>query len=122
MLIIAPITGLIKKYNLNFIKDERRGLTVKIRPLQDRLIVKRIDEEEKSKGGIIIPDTAKEKPMEGEVIAVGKGKKTDEGKLIALDVKKGDRVLFGKYAGTEVKIDGQELLIMREDDILGILE
>jgi len=95
---------------------------VKIRPLQDRLIVKRVDEEEKSKGGIIIPDTAKEKPMEGLVIAVGKGKKTDEGKLIQLDVKKGDRVLFGKYAGTEVKIDGQELLIMREDDILGILE
>jgi chaperonin GroES len=86
------------------------------------MIVKRIDEEEKSKGGIIIPDTAKEKPMEGVVIAVGKGKKTDEGKLIALDVKEGDRVLFGKYAGTEVKIDGQELLIMREDDILGILE
>jgi chaperonin GroES len=95
---------------------------MKIRPLQDRMIVKRIDEEEKSKGGIIIPDTAKEKPMEGVVIAVGKGKKTDEGKLIALDVKEGDRVLFGKYAGTEVKIDGQELLIMREDDILGILE
>lgn len=95
---------------------------MKIRPLQDRLIVKRVDEEEKSKGGIIIPDTAKEKPMEGLVIAVGKGKKTDEGKLIQLDVKKGDRVLFGKYAGTEVKIDGQELLIMREDDILGILE
>jgi chaperonin GroES len=95
---------------------------VKIRPLQDRLIVKRIDEEQKSKGGIIIPDTAKEKPMEGLVIAVGKGKKTDDGNLIALDVKEGDRVLFGKYSGTEVKIDGQELLIMREDDILGILE
>ncbi len=95
---------------------------MKIRPLQDRLIVKRIDEEQKSKGGIIIPDTAKEKPMEGLVIAVGKGKKTDDGNLIALDVKEGDRVLFGKYSGTEVKIDGQELLIMREDDILGILE
>jgi chaperonin GroES len=95
---------------------------VKIRPLQDRLIVKRVDEEEKSKGGIIIPDTAKEKPMEGLVVAVGKGKKTDEGKLIPMDVKEGNRVLFGKYSGTEVKIDGQELLIMREDDILGILE
>ena len=95
---------------------------MKIRPLQDRLIVKRVDEEEKSKGGIIIPDTAKEKPMEGLVVAVGKGKKTDEGKLIPLDVKEGNRVLFGKYSGTEVKIDGQELLIMREDDILGIIE
>ncbi|MBW6485486.1 MAG: co-chaperone GroES [Syntrophales bacterium] len=95
---------------------------MKIRPLQDRLIVKRVDEEEKSKGGIIIPDTAKEKPMEGLVVAVGKGKKTDEGKLIPMDVKEGNRVLFGKYSGTEVKIDGQELLIMREDDILGILE
>jgi len=86
------------------------------------LIVKRVDEEEKSKGGIIIPDTAKEKPMEGLVVAVGKGKKTDDGKLIPMDVKEGNRVLFGKYSGTEVKIDGQELLIMREDDILGILE
>ena len=95
---------------------------MKIRPLQDRLIVKRVDEEEKSKGGIIIPDTAKEKPMEGLVVAAGKGKKTDEGKLIPMDVKEGNRVLFGKYSGTEVKIDGQELLIMREDDILGILE
>jgi chaperonin GroES len=95
---------------------------MKIRPLQDRLIVKRIDDEEKSKGGIIIPDTAKEKPMEGMVVAVGKGRKADDGKLIAMDVKKGDRVLFGKYAGTEVKIDAEELLIMREDDILGILE
>ncbi|MHB8828150.1 MAG: co-chaperone GroES [Syntrophales bacterium] len=95
---------------------------MKIRPLQDRLIVKRVDEEEKSKGGIIIPDTAKEKPMEGLVVAVGKGKKTDDGKLIPMDVKEGNRVLFGKYSGTEVKIDGQELLIMREDDILGILE
>jgi chaperonin GroES len=95
---------------------------VKIRPLQDRLIVKRIEEDEKSKGGIIIPDTAREKPLEGLVIAVGHGKKSDDGKLIKPDVKEGDRVLFGKYAGTEVKIDGQELLIMREDDILGILE
>ena len=95
---------------------------MKIRPLQDRVIVKRIEEEAKTKGGIIIPDTAKEKPMEGLVISVGKGKTADDGKLIKPDVKAGDRILFGKYSGTEVKIDGQELLIMREDDILGILE
>jgi chaperonin GroES len=95
---------------------------MKIRPLQDRVIVKRLEEEEKTKGGIIIPDTAKEKPQEGKVIAVGKGKMTDEGKLIPLDVKAGDRILFGKYAGTEVKIEGEEHLIMREEDILGIIE
>jgi chaperonin GroES len=95
---------------------------MKIRPLQDRVIVKRLAEEEKTKGGIIIPDTAKEKPMEGLVIAVGKGKTADDGKLIKLDVKAGDRILFGKYSGTEVKIDGVEHLIMREDDILGIIE
>ncbi|MBU2260761.1 MAG: co-chaperone GroES [Pseudomonadota bacterium] len=95
---------------------------MKIRPLQDRVIVKRIEEEATTKGGIIIPDTAKEKPMEGLVIAVGKGKTTEDGKLIKPDVKAGDRILFGKYAGTEVKIDGEERLIMREDDILGIIE
>lgn len=95
---------------------------MKIRPLQDRVIVKRVEEEGKTKGGIIIPDTAKEKPMEGLVVAVGKGKTADDGKLIKPDVKAGDRILFGKYSGTEVKIDGDELLIMREDDILGILE
>jgi chaperonin GroES len=95
---------------------------MKIRPLQDRLIVKRIAEEEKSKGGIIIPDTAKEKPQEGKVIAVGKGKANEDGKVTPLDVKAGDRVLFGKYAGTEIKIDGEEHLIMREDDILGVIE
>jgi len=95
---------------------------MKIRPLQDRVIVKRVEEEAKTKGGIIIPDTAKEKPMEGLVVAVGKGKTADDGKLIKPDVKAGDRILFGKYSGTEVKIDGDELLIMREDDILGILE
>ena len=95
---------------------------MKIRPLQDRVIVKRLAEEEKTKGGIIIPDTAKEKPQEGKVIAVGKGKVADDGKLIKLDVKAGDRILFSKYAGTEVKIDGEEHLIMREDDILGIIE
>ena len=95
---------------------------MKIRPLQDRVIVKRVEEEEKSKGGIIIPDTAKEKPMEGKVIAVGKGKVLEDGKIHPLDMKAGDRVLFGKYAGTEVKIDGEEHLIMREDDILGVIE
>ncbi len=95
---------------------------MKIRPLQDRVIVKRVEEESKTKGGIIIPDTAKEKPMEGQVIAVGKGKTTEDGKLVKLDVKAGDRILFSKYAGTEVKIDGDEHLIMREDDILGIIE
>ncbi|MGQ9508825.1 MAG: co-chaperone GroES [Thermodesulfobacteriota bacterium] len=95
---------------------------MKIRPLQDRVIVKRIEEEERTKGGIIIPDSAKEKPQEGKVIAVGKGKMTEDGKLIPLDVKVGDRVLFGKYAGTEVKIEGEEHLIMREEDILGIIE
>jgi chaperonin GroES len=95
---------------------------VKIRPLQDRVIIKRIAEEEKSKGGIIIPDTAKEKPQEGKVIAVGKGKVNDDGKLIPLDVKVNDRILFGKYSGTEINIDGEEHLIMREEDILGVLE
>ncbi len=95
---------------------------MKIRPLHDRIIVKRLDEEEKTKGGIIIPDSAKEKPMEGKVIAVGNGKLTDDGKILKLDVKAGDRVLFSKYAGTEVKIDDVEHLIMREDDILGIIE
>ena len=95
---------------------------MKIRPLQDRVIVKRVVEEEKTKGGIIIPDAAKEKPQEGKVIAVGKGKVGDDGKLIPLDVKAGDRILFGKYSGTEVKVDGEEHLIMREDDILGVIE
>jgi len=95
---------------------------MKIRPLQDRVIVKRLEEEEKTKGGLIIPDSAKEKPQEGKVIAVGKGKLTEDGKLIPLDVKVGDRILFGKYSGTEVKIEGEEHLIMREEDILGIIE
>ncbi len=95
---------------------------MKIRPLQDRVIVKRIEEEEKSKGGIIIPDTAKEKPQEGKVVAVGKGKVNDDGKLTPLDVKVNDRVLFGKYAGSEINIDGEEHMIMREDDILGVIE
>jgi chaperonin GroES len=95
---------------------------MKIRPLGDRLLVKRIEEEDKSKGGIIIPDSAKEKPQEGKVVAVGKGKMLDDGKMVALEVKAGDRILFGKYSGTDVKIEGEEHLIMREDDVLGIME
>jgi len=95
---------------------------MKIRPLQDRVLVKRLEEEEKTKGGIIIPDTAKEKPQMGKVIAAGNGKKTEDGKIVPLDVKPGDKILFSKYAGTEVKVEGDELLIMREDDILGIVE
>ena len=94
----------------------------KIRPLQDRVIVRRVKEEEKSKGGIIIPDTAKEKPTEGEVMAVGNGKVLEDGTVRKLDVKEGDRVLFGKYNGTEVKVDGEDRLIIREDDILGVFE
>ena len=94
----------------------------KFRPLHDRVVVKRIDAEEKTKGGIIIPDTAKEKPIEGEVVAVGNGKVMDDGTVKKVDVKVGDRVLFGKYSGTEVKIDGEERLILREDDILGVIE
>jgi chaperonin GroES len=90
--------------------------------LQDRVIVQRIEEEEKTKGGLIIPDTAKEKPQEGKIVAVGKGKLNDDGKITPLDVKVNDRVLFGKYAGTEINIDGEEHLIMREEDILGIIE
>ncbi len=93
-----------------------------IRPLQDRIILKRVKEEEKTKGGIIIPDSAKEKPMEGEVIAVGSGKTLDDGTVRKLEVKVGDRVLFGKYSGTEVKLEGDDHLIVREDDIVGILE
>ena len=94
---------------------------MKIKPLHDRILVKRLEEEEKTKGGIIIPDSAKEKPIEGEVIAVGAGKVGDDGKRISLDVKVGDRVLYSKYGGTEVKIEGVEHLILREDDILGII-
>ena len=95
---------------------------MKIRPLQDRIIVKRTEEEETTSGGIIIPDTAKEKPQEGKVIAVGKGKVNEDGSVQPLDVKPGDKVLFGKYAGTEIKIEGEEHLIMREDDLLGVVE
>ncbi|HOD35058.1 MAG TPA: co-chaperone GroES [Syntrophales bacterium] len=94
---------------------------MKIKPLNDRVIVKRVEQEQKTSGGIIIPDTAKEKPQEGLVVAVGPGKRDDDGKRTALEVKEGDRILFGKYAGTEIKIDGEEHIFMREDDILGIL-
>lgn len=95
---------------------------MKIRPLHDRVLIKRLEEEEKRKGGIIIPDTAKEKPMQGKVIAVGKGKTLENGEVLPPDVKQGDKVLFGKYAGTEVKIDGEEHLLMREDDILAVVQ
>ncbi len=95
---------------------------MKLRPLQDRILVQRIEEEERTKGGIIIPDTAKEKPAEGKVAAVGNGKVGEDGKRIKLEIKKGDRILFGKYSGTEVKIEGQEYLIMREDAVLGVIE
>jgi chaperonin GroES len=95
---------------------------MKFRPLHDRVVVRRLEQEEKTAGGIIIPDTAKEKPMEGEIVAAGPGARNEEGKLVALDVKVGDRVLFGKWSGTEVKIDGEELMIMKESDIMGIIE
>jgi len=95
---------------------------MKLRPLQDRILVQRVEEEAKTKGGIIIPDTAKEKPAEGKVVAVGNGKVGDDGNRVALEIKVGDRILFGKYSGTEVKIEGEEYLIMREDDVLGVIE
>ena len=95
---------------------------IKLRPLHDRILVKRLEEQDERHGSIIIPDTAKEKPQEGKVIAVGNGKVTDDGKKLPLDVKGGDRILFGKYSGSEVKIDGQEYLILREEDVLGILD
>lgn len=95
---------------------------MKFRPLHDRILIQRVEREEKSQGGIIIPDTAKEKPQEGEVVAVGNGKRLDDGTVVPLDVKKGDRVLFGKYAGSEIKLDGEEHLILREDEVLGVLD
>jgi chaperonin GroES len=99
----------------------RRIVMVNVRPLADRILVRRIEEKESVRGGIIIPDTAKEKPQEGEVVAVGPGRLTEEGKRITMDVKKGDRVLIGKYSGTEVKLDGNEYVILREDDVLGVV-
>ncbi len=95
---------------------------MKFRPLHDRVVVKRVEEESKTKGGILIPDTAKEKPMEGEIVSVGPGARDEAGKLVPLDVKKGDRILFGKWSGTEIKLDGVDLLIMKESDIMGIIE
>jgi chaperonin GroES len=95
---------------------------MKVRPLQDRLLVRRVEEQEKTKGGIIIPDSAKERPLEGEVIAVGNGKRLEDGTLVPHDVKKGDRILFGKYSGTEIKVDGIEHLILREEEVLGVIE
>ena len=95
---------------------------MKIRPLQDRVMVKRLEEEQKTAGGIIIPDTAKEKPQKGEIVAAGPGKRNEDGKIQPLGIKKGDKVLFSKYAGTEIKVEGEELLIMREDDIMGVIE
>jgi chaperonin GroES len=106
----------------NSIIFQPKGVAMNLRPLNDRVVVKRMEEEQKTAGGIIIPDTAKEKPIQGEVIAAGNGKTQEDGTKRALDVKKGDRVLFGKYAGTEITIEGQEVLIMREDDILAIIE
>jgi len=94
---------------------------MKIKPLRDRIIVRRLSQDEKTKGGIIIPDTAKEKPQEGEVVAVGNGKVLDDGKIVPLELKQGDKILFGKYAGTEIKVDGEELLIVREDEVLGVI-
>src|SRR6266851_9107060 len=104
------------------LNQELRRMPMKFRPLHDRVVVKRIDAEEKSAGGIIIPDTAKEKPSEGEIIAVGPGGRDENGKLVPIDLKVGDKVLFGKWSGTEVKLDGEELLIMKESDIMGVLD
>src|SRR5438552_5136821 len=103
-------------------KRKWRLTTMKIRPLYDRIVVKRIDEQETTRSGIIIPDSAQEKPQEAEVIAVGRGKRLEDGKVVALDVKVGDRILFGKYSGNDITVDGQEYLIMREEDILGVLD
>ena len=100
---------------------ERKGIAMKVRPLHDRLLVRRIEQQETAKGGIIIPDTAKEKPQEGEVLAIGNGKVLENGTKIALDVKVGDKILFGKYTGTDIKIDGEDVLILREDEVLAVL-
>jgi chaperonin GroES len=114
----APVTAALNP--LSEITQEAQ--LMKFRPLHDRVVVRRLEAEEKTSGGIIIPDTAKEKPMEGEVIAAGPGARDEQGKLVPLDVKDGDRILFGKWSGTEVKLDGEELLIMKESDVMGIIE
>src|SRR6185369_4564932 len=103
-------------------RNRKEKYNMKLRPLQDRILVKRVEEETKTAGGLYIPETAKEKPQRGEIVAVGNGKKTEEGKVLPLDVKVGDTVLFGKYAGTEVKVDNEEYLMMREDDLLAVIE
>jgi len=120
---VARMSGPISFVNANKPPStiNQRGFRMKFRPLHDRVVVRRIEAEEKTSGGIIIPDTAKEKPMEGEVIAVGPGARDEAGKLVPLDVKASDRILFGKWSGTEVKLDGEELLIMKESDIMGII-
>ncbi|GBR59828.1 molecular chaperone GroES [Acetobacter senegalensis DSM 18889] len=112
---LLSVKGTIPKMNVE------RSIMTKFRPLHDRVVVRRLEGEQKTAGGIIIPDTAQEKPMEGEVIAVGPGARNEQGQIVALDVKAGDRVLFGKWSGTEVKIDGEELLIMKESDIMGVV-
>ena len=117
----ATSTHMLARPVLKGVGPEETGF-MKIRPLQDRILVKRIAEEETTKGGIIIPDSAKEKPQEGKIVAVGKGKVSEDGKVTPLDVKKGDKILFSKYAGTEVNIEGEEHLIIREDDVLGVVE
>jgi chaperonin GroES len=104
------------------VSSRKESWIMNIRPLHDRIIVERVEEETKTAGGLIIPDTAKEKPQQGKVIAIGKGKVTEDGKLLGMDVKVGDRILFGKYSGTEIKIEGKEYLMMREDDVLGVIE
>jgi chaperonin GroES len=120
--VLAAAAGLALRVPGTF-QDQTPGeLPMKFRPLHDRVVVRRVTAEEKTAGGIIIPDTAKEKPMEGEVVAVGPGARNEKGEIVALDVKPGDRVLFGKWSGTEVKIDGEELLIMKESDIMGVIE
>jgi len=115
-------SALGRRISRKALQSQQEAKDMKFRPLHDRVVVKRLDSEEKTKGGIIIPDTAKEKPQEGEIIAVGPGARDENGKLVPLDVKAGNRVLFGKWSGTEVKIDGQDLLIMKESDVMGVLE
>jgi len=120
--ILPPESSNESLKNLDFQPQTQTGGNMQVRPLHDRVLVKRQMEEEKSKGGIYIPDTAKEKPAQGEIIAVGTGRVTEDGKVRPLEVKKGDKVLFGKYSGTEIKIEGEEYLMMREEDILGVIQ
>src|SRR5882724_6259814 len=118
----TPERPLAKSQFIQQTQRDNGGCAMKFRPLHDRVVVRRVEQEGKSAGGIIIPDTAKEKPMEGEIVAVGPGGRDESGKLIPIDLKPGDRILFGKWSGTEVKIDGEELLIMKESDVMGIIE